>query len=91
MAEQNTQKVNLVVPVAIVALWAVAGICSNFGWNDTTWTSAPISIIAAKVFSIIFALAALFFTIGYFGSRAGYTKPELEKWGDDAMKGKPPI
>jgi len=93
MAQERSLIVKLAVPSVILVLIASSGVFAYFGWFDTTWMSAQMiggDLILKSMAYLMVSLAIILF-IGIGARRAGYDQEELDKWGDDAMSGKPPL
>ena len=91
MPEEKSLIVKLAVPVAI-CVGAVLCVWSAYhGWVYTTWSTAQEPVVLAKVASVLCGAFALFTAAGYYADRAGYKQEELDRWGDDALAGKPPF
>ena len=91
MPEEKPLIVKLAVPVAICVGAALCAWSAYHGWIYTTWTTAQETVVLAKVVGVLSGAMALFTLLGYYAERAGYKQEELDRWGDDALAGKPPL
>jgi hypothetical protein len=91
MPDQKLQFRDLKVPVAILVFAGLACVSAAAGLGYTPYAKTPPEQTLALVAAILSGACAIVLALGYFAARAGYTKPELDKWGDEAMSGKPPI
>jgi hypothetical protein len=93
MSEEKSLIVKLAVPSLILVSFVSSGMLAYFGWIDTTWISAQMigGDLIVKSLSYLTLSFAVILLIGTGARRAGYKQEELDKWGDDALSGKPPI
>ena len=91
MAERKSLIVKTAVPVAILAMGIMFGVGLYFSWIDTSWETAQYSLLAVRVLTGAIGFCGLMLLIGAGAQNAGFKQEELDKWGDDAMSGKPPI
>lgn len=91
MTNEKPLIVKIAVPVSICISLALAAWAGYHGWINTSWTSAQEAFLLSKIASVLMAAFGLILVFGYAGKRAGYTQDELNRWGDDALSGKPPL
>lgn len=91
MPEEKSQFRGLAVPVIIFISWVSFAILAYFVFVSTAATKDPVNLAIAQGFTILAGICAVIMTLGALGRRAGWTKEELDKWGDDMLAGKPPI
>ena len=91
MTEQKSPIPKWHIPVAILVLTIQFGIGLYYSWIDITWESIPNSLFAVRILTGAIGFVTLMLIIGVGARNAGYTQEFLEKMGDDAMIGKPPL
>jgi hypothetical protein len=93
MAEEKSLIVKLAVPVVIFLALALCGTCVYVGWFNTTALgdmqpgfTILMQMIAYMSFGVVF-----FLTLGTLAKYYKFRQDELDRWGEDALSGKPPL
>jgi heme/copper-type cytochrome/quinol oxidase subunit 2 len=92
MVEEKSLIVKLSVPVVILLSLCLSGTCAYYGWFDPAASNAHegLTILVLLIAYMSFGIA-FFMLIGIGAKHVGYKKDELDRWGDEAMYGKPPL
>lgn len=91
MAEEKSLISKWLIPIVIIGECLLIVLFGYLGWIYTTWASAQIYITIIQCIAIAKVLLVLVLIIGFGTKRAGYTQEELDRWGDEALSGKPPL
>lgn len=92
MAEEKSLIVKIAVPVVILFSLVLSGTCGYLGWIDTAAlnTQPEFTSLMQMIAYMSFGIAS-FLTFGTLAKHYRFTQEELDRWGDDAMSGKPPL
>jgi len=92
MAEGNKLIVKLAVPVVILLSLILSGTCVYLGWINpaaiSTRTDFPILM---QILTYMFLGIVFFLTLGKLAAYYKFRQEELDRWGEEAMSGKPPF
>jgi hypothetical protein len=91
MPVMEPQIQDLGVPVVILCAWLLFALLAYFSFVTMTWTEDPTQLRIAQGIAISLGIVAGLLTLGLLSRRAGWTKDELDAWGDDMLAGKPPL
>jgi len=91
MTEQKSPISKWVLPAVVLASVVMFGIGLYFSWIYITWETVPNSLFAVRILTGAIGFVTLMLIIGAGARGAGYTQESLDKMGDDAMMGKPPL
>lgn len=92
MAEEKALIVKLAVPGAILLSLALSGACVYYGWVDTSASTARAGlVILLQMIAYMSFGIAFFLSLGTLAKYYRFKQDELERIGDDAMSGKPPL